>query len=173
MCVVVQRMVDARAAGVLFTADPVSHRRAHLVIDAVEGLGEALVSGAATPEELLAANPDTFVRFVPDADWNGTVIDGITSQGVDVDDLGMITTDMVYYAAGAMDQPGAMITASHNPARYNGLKFSLREARPVSGDHGIPLLEDKADERWGGQDDYEAYKRSTPVLMMKPPATQS
>ena len=38
---------------------------------------------------------------------------------------------------------------------------------------GIPMLEDKADERWGGQDDYEAYKRATPVLVLKPPATSA
>ena len=50
MCVIVQCMVDARAAGVLFTADPVSGRRAHAVIDAVDGLGEALVSGQASPD---------------------------------------------------------------------------------------------------------------------------
>ena len=50
MNVVVQRMVDARAAGVVFTADPVSARRDLLIIDAVEGLGEALVSGEATPD---------------------------------------------------------------------------------------------------------------------------
>lgn len=50
MCVVVQRMVNARAAGVLFTVDPVSARRDRLVIDAVRGLGEALVSGEATPD---------------------------------------------------------------------------------------------------------------------------
>ena len=52
MCVVVQRMVEARAAGVLFTADPVSGRRDRLVIDAVEGLGEALVSGEKTPDHV-------------------------------------------------------------------------------------------------------------------------
>ena len=50
MCVVVQRMIEARAAGVLFTVDPVSHRRAHAVIDVVPGLGEALVSGLETPD---------------------------------------------------------------------------------------------------------------------------
>lgn len=50
MCVVVQRMVDARAAGVLFTADPVSGRRGHVVVDAVAGLGEALVGGHASPD---------------------------------------------------------------------------------------------------------------------------
>jgi pyruvate,water dikinase len=52
MNVVVQRMVNARAAGVVFTADPVSARRDVLIIDAVEGLGEALVSGEATPDHI-------------------------------------------------------------------------------------------------------------------------
>ena len=50
MAVVIQRMVEPTAAGVLFTADPVSGRRDHLVLDAVAGLGEALVSGHATPD---------------------------------------------------------------------------------------------------------------------------
>ncbi|MCB1706760.1 MAG: hypothetical protein KDI17_17985 [Halioglobus sp.] len=50
MCVVVQKMVDAAVAGVLFTVDPVSNRYDRLVVDAVEGLGEALVSGEATPD---------------------------------------------------------------------------------------------------------------------------
>ncbi|NRA41599.1 MAG: pyruvate, water dikinase [Pseudomonadales bacterium] len=53
MCVVVQQMVDAKAAGVLFSADPVSGRHDRLVIDAIDGLGEALVSGTATPDHYL------------------------------------------------------------------------------------------------------------------------
>ncbi|MFQ5555388.1 MAG: phosphomannomutase/phosphoglucomutase [Acidimicrobiia bacterium] len=62
---------------------------------------------------------------------------GITSQGVDVDDLGMITTDMVYYAAGALDEPGAMVTASHNPKGYNGIKLCLAGAAPVGTGTGL------------------------------------
>ncbi len=65
------------------------------------------------------------------------LIDGITSAGADVDDLGMITTDMVYYAAGALDQPGAMITASHNPRGYNGIKLCLAGAAPVGAESGL------------------------------------
>jgi phosphomannomutase len=65
------------------------------------------------------------------------LIDGITARGVAVDDLGMITTDMVYYAAGALDEPGAMITASHNPQGWNGIKLCLSGAAPVGVDTGL------------------------------------
>jgi phosphomannomutase len=65
------------------------------------------------------------------------LIKGITSQGVGVDDLGMITTDMVYFASGSMDQPGAVITASHNPKGYNGIKLCLAGAAPVGVDSGL------------------------------------
>ena len=70
--------------------------------------------------------------------------DGLRTAGLDVIDIGMATTPMNYFAVGHLQAAGGIqVTASHNPARYNGLKFSLREARPVSGDHGIPLLEEK------------------------------
>ena len=64
-------------------------------------------------------------------------ISGIAGQGVAVDDLGMITTDMVYYAAGSLDEPGAMVTASHNPPGWNGLKLCLAGAAPVGADTGL------------------------------------
>jgi pyruvate,water dikinase len=62
MCVVVQRMIEPRAAGVLFTVDPVSHRRSHVVIDAVPGLGEALVSGIETPDHYVVDRSGVVVR---------------------------------------------------------------------------------------------------------------
>lgn len=62
MCVVVQRMVDARAAGVLFTADPVSARRELLLVDVVRGLGEALVSGEVTPDHWVLDEHNKIVR---------------------------------------------------------------------------------------------------------------
>ena len=70
------------------------------------------------------------------------LIEGLREAGLDVVDVGLATTPMNYFAIGHLKAAGGVqVTASHNPAEYNGLKFSKHEARPVSGDHGIPLLE--------------------------------
>ena len=70
------------------------------------------------------------------------LIEGLTAAGLDVVDIGLATTPMNYFAIGHLKTAGGVqVTASHNPAQYNGLKFSKHEARPVSGDHGIALLE--------------------------------
>lgn len=63
--------------------------------------------------------------------------DGVRALGVDVVDLGMVSTDMLYFAAGSLDAPGAVFTASHNPAQYNGVKLCLAGARPVGRDSGL------------------------------------
>jgi len=63
--------------------------------------------------------------------------DGARSQGVDVVDAGLGSTDLLYYASGTLDVPGAMFTASHNPAKYNGIKMCLPGARPVGQDSGL------------------------------------
>jgi phosphomannomutase len=63
--------------------------------------------------------------------------DGATRQGVDVIDLGLASTDLLYFASGSLDVPGTMLTASHNPPNYNGLKFCLSGARPVGQDTGL------------------------------------
>lgn len=63
--------------------------------------------------------------------------DGATSQGVDVIDLGLASTDLLYFAAGSLDAPGAMFTASHNPAQYNGIKMCLAGARPIGEESGL------------------------------------
>jgi phosphomannomutase len=62
---------------------------------------------------------------------------GAASQGADVIQGGLGSTDMVYYASGFLDIPGAMITASHNPARYNGIKLCKAGAKPVGIETGL------------------------------------
>lgn len=65
------------------------------------------------------------------------LIEGITSQGVDVRMIGEIPTDLLYYASGALSLPGVVITASHNPGHYNGLKFCNPGAAPIGSDTGL------------------------------------
>ena len=67
---------------------------------------------------------------------------GAAAQGVDVVEGGLGSTDMLYYASGALGMPGAMITASHNPAKYNGIKLCREGARPVGADTGLTQLRD-------------------------------
>jgi phosphomannomutase len=69
---------------------------------------------------------------------------GVTSRGVDVTLIGLCSTDGLYYASGALDQPGAMFTASHNPAQYNGIKLCRSAARPVGQDSGLAEIRDLA-----------------------------
>lgn len=70
-------------------------------------------------------------------------IDGVTSQGADVVDYGMIPTDMLYFAVAADRlEGGVQITASHNPKQYNGMKMVRQEAFPLSGEAGISDIRD-------------------------------
>jgi phosphomannomutase len=70
---------------------------------------------------------------------------GMTGSGVGVVDIGLATTDMIYFASGRMSLPGAMFTASHNPPRYNGLKLCLAGAAPVSEDTGLAEIRRRAE----------------------------
>src|ERR1700728_451483 len=72
--------------------------------------------------------------------------DGARSEGVAVIDLGLASTDLLYFAAGSLDAPGAMFTASHNPARYNGLKLCQSGARPIGRDTGLDEIQATAEE---------------------------
>ena len=65
------------------------------------------------------------------------IAEGATSRGIDVVDLGLASTDLLYFAAGSQDLPGIMLTASHNPKQYNGLKFCLAGAKPVGEETGL------------------------------------
>ena len=63
--------------------------------------------------------------------------EGVRAAGVGVVDIGLASTDLLYFASGRMDLPGAMFTASHNPAQYNGMKLCLSGARPVGLETGL------------------------------------
>ncbi len=71
---------------------------------------------------------------------SGAFIEGVLDQGVDVIDLGLIPTDLLYFAAGHLDLPGATFTGSHNPAQYNGIKLCLAGAKPVGEDTGLDVI---------------------------------
>src|ERR1700734_2985462 len=71
---------------------------------------------------------------------------GAASQGADVLSAGLGSTDMLYYASGSLGTPGAMITASHNPAKYNGIKLCRAGARPVGAETGLVELRAMAED---------------------------
>ncbi|MGY4977221.1 phosphomannomutase/phosphoglucomutase [Streptomyces sp. 900105755] len=72
---------------------------------------------------------------------------GAAARGVDVTEIGLCSTDQLYYASGALGLPGAMFTASHNPAQYNGIKMCRAGAAPVGQDTGLTEIRELA-ERW-------------------------
>ncbi|MCX5256686.1 phosphomannomutase/phosphoglucomutase [Streptomyces canus] len=113
---------------------------------------------------------------------------GAAARGVDVTEIGLCSTDQLYYASGALNLPGAMFTASHNPAQYNGIKMSRAGAAPVGQDTGLAEIRELV-ERWSEAgapetaagtgtitqrdtlDDYAAHLRSlvdlTPIRPLK------
>ncbi|MGA5463964.1 phosphomannomutase/phosphoglucomutase [Mycobacterium sp. NPDC050041] len=66
--------------------------------------------------------------------------DGVVAQGLDVTRIGLASTDQLYFASGLLDCPGAMFTASHNPAAYNGIKLCRAGAKPVGKDTGLSAI---------------------------------
>src|SRR5690349_6442815 len=73
----------------------------------------------------------------------GAFADGAASQGLDVVRIGLASTYQLYFASGLLDCPGAMFTASHNPAAYNGIKLCRAEAKPVGKDTGLTVISDE------------------------------
>jgi phosphomannomutase len=102
-------------------------------------VGEAFARFAAAPRVLVARDMrESGVHL------SRAFIEGVTSRGSDVSDLGLASTDLLYFASGRLEAPGAMFTASHNPSRYNGIKLCLAGARPVGRDSGLREIEDEA-----------------------------
>ncbi len=108
--------------------------------DVAEAIGAAFarVTGA----ETIVTMHDMRTSSGPLADAFGR---GVASQGADVIAGGLGSTDMIYYASGDLGIPGAMITASHNPARYNGIKLCRAGAKPVGIQTGLLEIKDLAE----------------------------
>src|SRR6266576_5305976 len=101
--------------------------------DAARGIGAAFV--AYLQAKRIAVGRD--MRLSAPA-LAAAFIEGATSQGADVVDYGMISTDMLYFAVARDGHDGGVeVTASHNPKQYNGMKMVRREAFPLSGEEGI------------------------------------
>jgi phosphomannomutase len=75
-------------------------------------------------------------------DLGAAFAEGVRSQGLDSTTLGLTSTDELYFASGSLDCPGAMFTASHNPAKYNGIKMCRSGARPVGQETGLAEIVD-------------------------------
>jgi phosphomannomutase len=69
--------------------------------------------------------------------------EGVVAQGLDVTRIGLASTDQLYFASGLLDCPGAMFTASHNPAAYNGIKLCRAGAKPVGNETGLGIIADE------------------------------
>jgi phosphomannomutase len=103
-----------------------------LDVDLVRRIGSAFVEWSGLSRFLIGRD-----ARLSSPDLAAALADGITARGADVADLGLASTDLLYYASGALDLPGIMLTASHNPKQYNGLKFCLPGAKPVGQDTGL------------------------------------
>ena len=115
--------------------DQLDTRLAHDVGAAfVEVLGIRAADGGAgvvvIGHDMRPSGPDLVAAFA----------DGVREQGCDVVLIGLASTDGLYYAAGSLDMPGAMFTASHNPAQYNGIKLCRAGAAPVGQDSGLRAI---------------------------------
>jgi phosphomannomutase len=115
-----------------------------------EALGAAFVL-------TLRASGDDAVQIVVAHDMresspplSGAFVRGARRSGADVVEAGLGSTDLLYYASGALGIPGAMFTASHNPARYNGIKMCRAGARPIGQETGLTEIRDRAEQILGG-----------------------
>ena len=107
-------------------------------------IGRAVSRFAGAPEILVARD-----MRESGVELSAAFSDGVRAEGADVTDLGLASTDFLYFASGHLDAPGAMFTASHNPAQYNGLKLCLSGARPIGRDTGLADIAAQAEKLLG------------------------
>ncbi|HEY6798865.1 MAG TPA: phosphomannomutase/phosphoglucomutase [Kineosporiaceae bacterium] len=111
--------------------------------------------GAAFAEEVSAGTGVTRLVIGHDMrpsspELSGAFAAGAASRGLDVVLIGLCSTDGLYYASGSLAAPGAMFTASHNPAAYNGIKLCRAGARPIGQDSGLARIRDRAQQLLDG-----------------------
>jgi phosphomannomutase len=111
--------------------------------------------GAAFAEFVVAESAATAVVTAHDMRESSVPLsrafaEGVISRGVDVVEAGLGSTDLLYFAAGSLDLPGAMFTASHNPAQYNGIKMCRAGAAPIGQDSGLATIRE-----WAERDSYD------------------
>jgi phosphomannomutase len=111
--------------------------------------------GAAFAEFVLAESGATAVVTAHDMRDSSVPLarafaEGAISRGIDVVEAGLGSTDLLYFAAGSLDLPGAMFTASHNPAQYNGIKLCRAGAAPIGQDSGLGTIRE-----WAERDSYD------------------
>jgi phosphomannomutase len=126
---------DARLGAVFKAYDIRGTVPDQLDADLARAVGAAFAGHVGTPSVLVGRDmrptgPELVEAFT----------DGVLSQGVDVVDLGLASTDLLYAASGILDLPGAMLTASHNPAGYNGIKLCGRSAAPIGTESGLGAI---------------------------------
>lgn len=110
--------------------DEVVEALAAAFVDELEAAGQTVVVG----HDMRDSSPGFVAAFIR----------GATTRGANVTNLGLCSTDESYYASGAWNAPAAMFTASHNPAAYNGIKFSRAGAQGISLDTGLAAIRDRA-----------------------------
>jgi phosphomannomutase len=100
--------------------------------DIARRIGNAFVAFTGAPLIVVARDMRT-----SSGPLSAAFVEGATLAGADVVDAGLASTDLIYFASGRLDAPGAMFTASHNPAQYNGIKLCRAQAAPVGQDTGL------------------------------------
>ena len=103
-----------------------------LDVDTARRIGAAFASWTGAPRILIGRD-----CRLSSPDLAAALAEGATAIGAGVTDLGLASTDLLYFASGSLSLPGIMLTASHNPPNYNGMKFCLAGARPVGQDTGL------------------------------------
>ncbi|WP_165067377.1 phosphomannomutase/phosphoglucomutase [Marisediminicola senii] len=112
-----------------------------LTPEVVTALGAAFADEVGTPGSAVVVGHD---MRDSSPGFAAAFADGVMARGVNVVSIGLCSTDETYFASGHLDLPAAMFTASHNPATYNGIKFSRAGAKGISFDTGLEAIRDRA-----------------------------